>query len=198
MITVAGRDLDILFTALDAELRRRNAGHIEICVIGGAALNAVGLITRPTKDVDVVAVGETSAQALTLSKSRPLPQVLAQAAAAVAVEFQIEPGWINAGPADLIDHGLPEGFATRLVPRSYGSALTVHYAGRLDQICFKTYAAADVSGRHLTDLEALQPTADEVRFALKWIEEQDNSDGFRVQLVELLEHLGMAYVTRDN
>ena len=115
------------------------------------------------------------------------------ASEAVARQFVIDVGWLNAGPADLLDHGLPDGFTDRLIPEVYGRALTVHYAGRLDQVCFKTFAAADVSGRHLTDLLALAPTEDEVVFAVRWIAEQDTMDGFRPQLAELLDYLGMSH-----
>ncbi len=160
-------------------------------------MNAIGLVTRPTKDVDVVAVGERSGNRLSLHKSRPLPSVLGQAAAAVANQYQLEPGWLNPGPADLIDHGLPEGFEGRLVPRIYGRALVVHFASRVDLICFKTFAAADVAGRHLTDLQALKPSEEEIRVALRWIEQQDDSDGFRMQLAGLLEYLGMQHVTES-
>ncbi|MCE5204303.1 MAG: hypothetical protein ABFC80_06585 [Coriobacteriales bacterium] len=190
-------DPDTLFAALDAELQRRSTALTEICVIGGSALNAAGFINRPTKDVDVLAVGSRRGGRLLLEKSRPLPAVLIQASAAVAEQFQIEPDWLNAGPADLMDHGLPVGFETRLVPRTYGPALTVHFAGRLDQICFKLYAAADVGGRHLVDLQALGPTEEEMRFALEWVRQQDDSEGFRAQLAELFDYLGMSHVIAE-
>jgi len=189
MTTVAGIDLNILFSALNSELMRLGVAHTDLCVIGGSALNAVGLVMRPTRDVDIVALGTRDGTQFVLSKSHPLPDYLNAAAEAVAAQFVIDAGWLNAGPADLLDHGLPDGFAERLIPEDYGYALTVHYAGRLDQICFKTFAAADVSGRHLTDLVALAPTDDEVRFAVSWIAQQDTLDGFRPQLIELLDYL---------
>jgi hypothetical protein len=170
---------------------------MEICVIGVAALNALGLVPRPTKDVDVVAMGSRRGNALALTKSRPLPSVLLDSAAAVAGQFQIEADWLNAGCADLIDHGLPQGFEARLEARAYGPILTVHFASRLDQICFKTYAAADTTGRHLTDLVALKPTEAEIRFALEWVARQDDSGGLQMQLTELLEYLGMGHVARE-
>jgi hypothetical protein len=115
------------------------------------------------------------------------------AAAAVTREFSIEDGWLNAGPASLIDRGLPEGFESRLITRDFG-LLRVHLASRLDQICFKTYAAADVVGRHLTDLLALGATEAEMRFAFSWVLSQDPSAGFRVQLDELADHLEVRHV----
>jgi hypothetical protein len=88
-----------------------------------------------------------------------------------------------------VDWGLPEGFETRLVTKPYGTALAVHFSGRLDQICFKTYAAADVAGRHLTDLTKLAPTRDEMDFAFRWVVTQDPSTGFRAQLEQLADYL---------
>ena len=59
---------------------------------------------------------------------------------------------MNPGPTDLIRFGLPDGFRARLETRSYG-ALTVRFAGRLDQIHFKLFAMVDQgAGRHETDL----------------------------------------------
>lgn len=54
-------------------------------------------------------------------------------------------------------------------------------------------AAADSAGRHLTDLLALNPAEPEIRFAVRWIAEQDTLEGFRPQLVGLLDYLGMPH-----
>lgn len=67
--------------------------------------------------------------------------------------------------------------------------LAVHFAGRLDQICLKTYAAADLAGRHLTDLLALNPLRDELDFAFRWTMSQDASSAFLAQLAELADYL---------
>ena len=72
MTTVAGIDLNVLFNALNSELERLGVVHTDLCVIGGSALNAeVGLVVRPTRDVDVVALGTRDGTRLVLSKSRP-------------------------------------------------------------------------------------------------------------------------------
>jgi hypothetical protein len=194
MALVADRDRDELLSALGAELHRRGSARIELCVIGGAALQAIGLVTRPTKDIDVVAMLQSERAGLRVVKACPLPDVVAAAAQAVAQEFMIDSSWLNAGPADLLDHGLPDGFESRLIGRNYGPDLTVHFASRLDQVCFKTYAAADLAGRHLTDLVALSATEDEILLALRWVARQDPSEGFHAQLLELLAYLGMGDV----
>jgi hypothetical protein len=81
-----------------------------------------------------------------------------------------------------------------LVAVEYGSSLRVHFAGRVDQICFKTYAAADVAGRHLTDLVALAPNEDEMEQAFRWAVSQDPSAGFRTQLAGLADYMGVRHV----
>jgi hypothetical protein len=194
MSIVSGRDAGELFRALASELERAEATPVELCVIGGAALAVLGFVERPTRDIDVVALADSSSGALVLRKARPLPEAVIAAVTAVAIQFAIEPGWLNAGPADLVDWGLPVGFEGRLVPVEYGRALRVHFAGRLDLICFKTYAAADVAGRHLTDLIALAGTEDEMDFAPRWAVTQDPSAGFRSQLAGLADYMGVRHV----
>lgn len=87
--------------------------------------------------------------------------------------------------------GLPTGFSGRLTAKKYGSRLTVHFIGRLDQIHFKLYAAADQrDGTHLNDLKALHPNAAELEAAARWAMTQDVSEGFKMILQELLAQLG--------
>jgi hypothetical protein len=191
MPTVSGRDTGELLRALASELERAGSARLELCVIGGAALAVLGLVDRPTKDIDVVALGDASSGALVVRKSKPLPEALVVAVRAVATQYGIEVSWLNAGPGDLLDWGLPAGFEERLQAIDYGRALRVHYAGRLDQICFKAYAAADVAGRHLTDLITLAPTPAEMDLALRWAVSQDPSQGFRTQLEGLADYLGV-------
>lgn len=196
-VRVASHDLGDLFDALAAEIARRDMPHVELCVIGGTALNAAGLANRPTKDVDVVGLGVRSAGSLIVQKASPFPEPLVSAVTAVARQFGLPADWLNCGPTDLIDHGLPPGFEERLSSTRHGATLTVHYASRLDQICFKTFAAADSAGRHLTDLLSLGPTEDEMRFAVSWVRNQDDSAAFTKQLALLLGYLGMSHVVDE-
>jgi hypothetical protein len=191
---VSGRDAEELLRALASELERAGAAPVEPCVIGGTALMMLGLADRPTKDIDVVALADSASGILVLRRAKPFPDVLLTAIRAVAVQFAIEPTWLNAGPADLVDWGLPDGFEGRLTSVEYGRVLRVHFADRLDQICFKTYAAADVAGRHLADLIALSPTEDEMEFAFRWVVTQDHSAGFRSQVAGLADYLEVRHV----
>ena len=79
---------------------------------------------------------------------------LTEAAAVVAKTLNLPEDWLNTGPADLFRMGLPEGFENRLIVRVFGTHLTVHFIGRLDQIHFKLYASVDRGGYHIEDLLA--------------------------------------------
>jgi hypothetical protein len=160
----------------------------DLVVIGGSALLALGLIPRPTRDVDVVALrtGES------LSAASPLPPALVAAAERVARVFGLAPAWLNAGPAELLRFGLPEGFVDRLTSRRFGPALTVHFASRIDQIHFKLYAMVDQgAGRHQRDLEALAPSEEELLEAARWARSHDPSEGFLSVLLKVLTYLGV-------
>ncbi|MBE0418353.1 MAG: hypothetical protein IBX63_11365, partial [Coriobacteriia bacterium] len=143
--------------AVATQLEIRGQGHFELVVIGGAALIVLGLLDRPTRDVDVLAVGEADDDGgVVFVKSDPLPDALSDAAAAAARDFGLEPSWLNSGPADLLDHGLPPGFFGRMTSVRYGPRLVVHVPAREDLVPLKVYAAADSGvGRHTGDLAAL-------------------------------------------
>jgi Nucleotidyltransferase of unknown function (DUF6036) len=160
----------------------------ELVVVGGSALLALGIISRPTKDVDVIAVVDAGA----MTKADPFPQELIAARDRVSRDFGLPAEWLNSGPAGLMDHGLPDGFVDRVETRSFGPGLTVHFASRLDQIHFKLYALADQGvGKHEQDLRALRPTADELIQAARWTRTHDPSVGFREMLEEALRYLGV-------
>ena len=167
-------------------VRKRSPIHLVVC--GGSALIALNLVTRTTKDVDVLAILDDGQ----LHCARPLPDWLREDANAVRTELSLPDNWLNDGPADenLFRLGLPSGVAGRLVPREFGSVLKVSFISRYDQIHFKFYAAADQGGRHFTDLKKLSPTADELLAAMRWTFTQDVSEGFRQVVGEVLQALG--------
>lgn len=184
---ITGETLDVLLGALGEQLGALGS-HVEIVVIGGSALAALGLVRRATRDVDVLAIAEKGE----LRLAEPLPDALLSARAAVARDFGLNENWLNAGPTDLIKWGLPRGFMTRVVTRQYGPALAVDFAGRVDQIHFKIFAMVDQGGgRHEADLRALGPTAAELIAAARWSITQDPSPGYRSVLVEALRYLGV-------
>jgi hypothetical protein len=176
-----------LLAALGEQLAARDA-RVDLVVIGGSALLALGLTSRATRDVDVVGL----LAAGSVVDPRPLPKPLLEGVARVARDFALPSDWLNAAPASLLDIGLPEGLVERLERRDYGPSLSVHFASRIDQIHFKLYAMVDQgAGKHEADLRALQPTADELLRAARWTRTHDPSLGFRQELVAVLAHFGV-------
>jgi hypothetical protein len=179
--------LEAALAAVGDLLQERNH-QVEVVAIGGGGLLLLGLIERTTKDLDLVGLklGDE------LVKPVPLPEALREAADDVAKLMRLAPGWLNAGPASMLDLGLPEGFLGRTVRREYGG-LVIHLASRYDQICFKVYAAADDSprGKHFADLKQLAPSPDELRGAAAWAVTHDSSEGFRQILDQVLATLGV-------
>lgn len=191
--TVDATQTDQVLSALGEQLAARGQ-RIELVVIGGSGLLALGLISRPTGDVDIVALLSGGL----LTKPRPLPTTVIEARDQVARDFNLPEDWLNAAPADLLDFGLPDGFVDRLERRDYGDALTVHLASRYDQIHFKLYAMVDQgAGKHEADLRDLQPTRDELLAAARWTRTHDPSEGFREQLLAALAYLGVEDVSLD-
>lgn len=178
-----------LLSALGEQLAAAGE-HFELVVVGGSGLLALGEIERSTRDVDLVALryGEE------LGAAHPLPDPLRRAAARVARDFDLDEGWLNGGPTSLLDFGLPKGFLERLDGRSYGEALTVHFASRYDQIHFKLYAMVDEGGpgKHEQDLRALAPSEAELLAAAHWSRTHDASEAYRETLLQALRHLGVS------
>jgi hypothetical protein len=160
----------------------------ELVVVGGSGLLALGLIERSTRDVDLVALRTGD----DLGRAKPLPAALEAARDRVARDFSLPADWLNPGPTDLLEFGLPEGFIDRLERRDYGAGLTVYFASRYDQIHFKLYALVDQGpGKHEDDLRALGPTEEELMAAARWSRSHDPSEGYAHVLRKVLHHLGV-------
>jgi hypothetical protein len=161
-------------------------GHnYEIAAIGGGGLLLLGLMERPTRDLDLVALVRDHE----LISANPLPPPLARAIDDVGAALELGNEWLNIGPASLLSQGLPVGFMSRLQPRYY-RGLTVHLASRLDQIYFKLYASVDLGpeSKHVTDLLALKPSPAELEQAKQWCLSHDTSDAFRTELNKALQY----------
>ena len=165
-------------------------GHAyDVVVVGGGGLQLLGIIERPTRDVDLLGLLDAAGR---MSSDRVLPRPLVEAVADVAAILQLAPDWLNGGPAPLVKLGIPDGFTSRLQRRVYGS-LGVLLASRYDQIHLKLYAAADgaPNGKHHVDLKRLAPTADELIAAATWARTQDPSDGFALMVAGVLQSFGV-------
>jgi len=178
---------DVVLHALEEQLRT-SGESFELVVIGGTALQALGIVDRSTKDVDVVALMKDS----TLLPASPLPPELERAAAIVARDFRLPEDWLNAGPTGLLEWGLPAGLLDRVETKVLGPNLTVHFAGRFDQIHFKLYAMVDQgAGKHERDLRSMRPTQSELLDAARWARTHDPSPGFEQELRAALRYLGV-------
>lgn len=174
-------ELDRLEEALKTlgDLLEERGQHVGLLVAGGGSLLLLGLIQRPTADLDVVGfpgpVGYVKATAL--------PGFLSDAAGQVGTALGLGERWLNSGPAGLIDFGLPAGLAGRVSVRVFGG-LEVHLPAREDLICFKLYAAVDQGPRskHVADLRAMEPSHDELLAAARWTRTQDDSAPFLSEL----------------
>ncbi len=179
-------DFEVAIATLGEVLESRGI-VCEIVAIGGGAMGLLGLIARPTKDIDILAI----VRAGQYETASPLPDELAGAIADVAVALSIPADWMNPGPTDLLRFGLPKGFEKRVQTRQYGS-LVLHLADRFDQICFKFYAAVDQfpDDKHLKDLRLLQPTREELLAAAAWSRSHDPSPDFHEMSRQALAHFG--------
>jgi hypothetical protein len=178
---------DDLLGALGDQLAARGERYT-LAVVGGSALLALGLISRATRDVDVLAIVEDHK----LVSAQPLPPALLDAANTIARDFDLSEDWLNPGPTSLLELGLPEGFDRRAQHRDYGPGLEVLFASRVDQIHLKLYATVDQGpGKHLNDLQALAPTEQELIDAAHWSQTHDPSDGYRNVLARVLAHFGV-------
>ena len=170
------------------QLLAERGQRYELLANGGGALQLLGLITRPTRDIDVVALVDGTQ----LVPVDALPTPLQLAVEDTAALLRLPSAWFNAGPRSLIEFGLPEGILGRAHRREWGG-LTLHIADRRDQIFFKLYAAVDQGTRskHFEDLRRLEPTAEELHAAAAWARTHDPSEGFLHELNGALRSLGV-------
>lgn len=161
---------------------------ISVLVVGGGSLLLLGIVDRPTADVDVVGFSSPAGY----TKAETLPEFLALAVREVGDALGLGQAWFNSGPAGLTELGLPPGLADRVTVRTYG-ALEVHLPAREDLICFKLYAAVDQGERskHFADLSALAPTPEQLLNAARWTRTHDPSSGFLGELRRIVGLLGV-------
>lgn len=175
-------------SALAGFLEADDATPERLVVIGGSALIALGIVSRTTRDVDILAGFDTEQG---LVDPRPLSQALRTAAEKVALELRLDSNWLNSGPADQVRAGLPEGFLSRLVRQDFGSRLTIFFPDRFDLIHLKLFAIIDQGpGRHVQDLLALKPTKDEILQSTLWVLTQDDGEVFPQMVRQTLYELG--------
>jgi hypothetical protein len=164
--------------AFDAFLEERGL-RLDAVVIGGAALNLLGVVARPTKDCDILCP--------------PIPDEIGQAARAFAAARRqagdaIADDWLNNGPASLMAQ-LPADWRNHLRTVFSGRALRLECPGREDLLRSKLFALCD-RGLDLGDCLALAPTKDELAKLLPWLDQQDGNPGWPAHVRGTMTDLG--------
>lgn len=134
-------------------------------VVGGTALNLLGIISRPTRDCDVI---HPAIPAPVLNAAQQF------AAARRANGEELDDNWLNNGPSDLT-RVLGAGWEARTVVAFVGSAMVLRVLERGDLLKTKLFALCD-RATDLQDCVALKPTAEELADALLWVQAQDTND----------------------
>lgn len=174
------------------ELLAAEGVDVGIVVVGGVAMNLLGIVKRTTTDVDVLALVSSPADTrqVELAPPEPFPEPLRRAIAIVARDFQLPDDWMNTVVGLQWQTGLPPGLESRLHWRRYGG-LRVGLADRYDLIFLKLYAAADSGGPssiHFQDLLGLRPTEPELLAAAAWVRGQDPTPEFARILEQVIAH----------
>jgi|SRR5947209_19929685 len=153
--------------------------RLDAVVIGGTALNLLGIVSRYTKDCDIL-----------------YPQIskeVAEAARTFAAELRnrgepLQDDWLNNGPASLLDQ-LRSQWDERLQTVFVGTAIHLRCLGRGDLLCVKLFALCD-RGIDFGDCLALAPTAEELKDTGTWIEQQDAHPDWPKHVRSTLANLG--------
>lgn len=135
---------------------------LDAVVLGGAALALLGVVSRPTRDCDVL--------------HPELPIAIRDAARAFAIERRalgdaLDDDWLNDAPSSL-GRVLPDGWLTRVQEVFRGRAIVLRSLGRVELLMSKLFALCDRS-IDLQDCIALAPTVEELREILPWLVQQD-------------------------
>ena len=150
----------------------------EAVVFGGAALGLLGVVSRQTRDCDIL--------------HPKLPKAIQDAAKEFAKIRNVKgdllaDDWLNNGPSSLTDV-LPTGWKDRLQVAYKGKAIILHCLGRIDLLRSKIFALCD-RGIDLQDCIALAPTNSELEEIRPWLEQQDANPDWPVHICAILDDL---------
>ena len=152
--------------------------RLEAVVVGGSALALLGVVSRETRDFDILAP--------------VLPAPVAEAARAFArlqrgQGVALSDEWLNNGPMQL-GEVLPPGWRDRMQPAFRGEALVLDTLGRADLLKTKLVALCD-RGFDLADCIAMAPTADDLAEAQPWVANQDANPDWPAHVAATLQDL---------
>lgn len=157
--------------------------EFEGVVVGGVALNLLGVVSRHTLDCDIL--------------HPSLPPEVEVASRAFAAEIRaggdiLREDWLNNGPRALVPL-LPAGWELRLQEAFRGKVLVLRSLHRSDLLKSKLFALCD-RGIDLPDCLALAPTPAELAEDILWLEPQDLNPQWpahvRATLGDLARRLG--------
>jgi len=157
-------DIQKALKLLDEELTKKNF-KTELTICGGAALILMGIISRDTVDVDVVAT--------------QIPEAVLAAAKVVAKKLKYPEDWLNNKVNPIIER-LPKDWQDHLVTLFTGKAVTIKSISRQDLVSAKLHAAVDRRARDYSDLVDLKPTAPEIALATQYCLKQAPNDNYEV------------------
>lgn len=134
----------------------------EAIAVGGTALALLGVITRETRDCDIL--------------SPNIPKNIEEAAKEFSVKMKSEgvelrADWLNNGPSSLIPD-LPKDWELRVLIIFDGKSLRLSCLGRPDFLKTKLFALCD-RDIDLGDCLLLKPTATELKDSLNWVKQRD-------------------------
>jgi hypothetical protein len=151
---------------------------LDAVIVGGTALNLMGVISRPTRDCDV----------LYPALSAELRAVAASFAKQIrAMGRALDDNWLNDTAAP-VAHTLPPGWKERLHEIFRGRAITLRSLGRTEILMTKLYALCD-RGMDLPDCVALAPTRTEMDQITPWLRQQDLHPDWPGHVERTLDHL---------
>ena len=162
----------------DAFLAERGLA-LEAIATGGAALALLGIISRETRDCDLI---EPELSTVVLEASRAFASGLRKQGEILRDD------WLNNGPASLAPL-LPEGWRNRLQLIHQGEAIRLWALGRPELLLSKLFALCD-RGLDLADCLALQPSEQELARAEAWIAAQDLHPDWPAHVRATLQDLG--------
>jgi hypothetical protein len=169
--------------AFDAYLADRGRGlSLDAVIIGGAALGLLGIISRETRDCDVLFPA--------------LSDAIREASRDFAGSYRrqghdLVDDWLNDKPSSLIDV-LLHGWRDHLRSVFEGRVVTLKTLSRADLLRSKLFALCD-RALDLQDCIELAPTNEELLEIIPWLEEQDGNPDWpehvRRTLADLQERL---------
>jgi hypothetical protein len=169
--------------AFDVFLAEKGRGlSLNAVIIGGAALGLLGVVSRETRDCDVLFPALTGE---IREASRKFAAFYRQQG------HDLVDDWLNDKPSSLVDV-LPHGWRDRLRNVFEGRVVTLKTLSRMYLLRSKLFALCD-RGLDLQDCIGLAPTNEELSEITPWLEEQDGNPDWpehvRRTLADLQERL---------